>query len=71
MAFLNITEDLSPKGRKKVKVGQVLMFDYEGSPIYLKIMQKGGGKVFAKRLDPNKFLTPEEADENVLIVPKK
>lgn len=71
MSYLNITNDLSAKGRKRVKVGEVLMFDYEGSPVYLKIMQKGGGKVFAKRLDPEKFLLPEEADEKVMVVPKK
>jgi len=71
MAYLEISRDLTPQGAKKLKVGQVLMFDYEGSPIYLKIMRKTGGKVFAKRLDPDKFLLPEEADERVSIVPRK
>jgi hypothetical protein len=70
MAYLNIIKDLSDKGAKKVKVGQVLMFDYKGSPIYLKIMEKSPGRVLAKRLDPAKFLTPDEADENVMVVPK-
>ncbi len=46
------------------------MFDYEGSPVYLKIMRKERGKVWAKRLDPEKFLLPEEADEKVMVVPK-
>jgi hypothetical protein len=70
MAYLNITNDLTAKGRKELKVGQVLMFDFEGSPVYLKIMQKAGGKVFAKRLDPAKFLLPKDADESVSVVPK-
>jgi hypothetical protein len=70
MAYLNITDDLSAKGRKLVEVGQVLMFDFEGSPVYLKIMRKSNDQVWAKRLDPNKFLLPEEADEQVYVVPK-
>ena len=69
MAYLNLYNDLNAKGRK-FPVGKVLMFDYEGSPIYLKIMEKSPGKILAKRLDPKKFLTPEEADEQVWVVPK-
>jgi hypothetical protein len=71
MAYLNLYNDLSDKGRKKIKVGQVMMFDFEGSPIYLKIMEKGRNKVLAKRLKPELFLTPEEADERIVITPKK
>jgi hypothetical protein len=47
-----------------------MMFDFEGSPNYLKIMKKTRGQVYAKRLDPDKFLKPEEADEQVTVVPK-
>lgn len=69
MAWLNITNDLNSKG-KRLPIGKVLIFDYEGSPVYLKIMRKSQGKVWAKRLDPDKFLKPEEADEKVMVVPK-
>ena len=70
MAWLELTNDLTKEGIKKLKVGQVLIFDYEGSPVYLKIMRKERGKVWAKRLDPDKFLTPEEADERVMVEPR-
>lgn len=69
MAWLNITGDLNARGRK-LPVGKVLIFDFEGSPVYLKIMRKRQGQVWAKRLDPAKFLTPDEADEQVMVVPK-
>ena len=68
--YLDITNDLTKQGQKRLKVGQVLMFDFEGSPVYLKIMKKDT-KVWAKRLDPKKFLTPSEADEQVEVAPKK
>lgn len=71
MSYLNITDDLTKKGRERVIVGQVLIFDYEGSPVYLQIKKKQAGKVWAKRLDPKKFLTPEEADETVTVVSNK
>lgn len=45
MSWLDVTEDLPIN----VKVGQVLIFDYEGSPVHLKIMRKKDGKVWAKR----------------------
>lgn len=70
MAYLNLTKDLTKEGAKKLKVGQVMMFDFEGSPVYLKVMRKEKGQVYAKKLDPNKFLKPEDADENVTVVPK-
>lgn len=69
MAYLDITDDLTKDGRK-LAIGQVLMFDFEGSPVYLKIMSKNKGKVLAKRLDPEKFLLPQDADEKVMVVPK-
>jgi hypothetical protein len=71
MAYLNITSDLTLVGRRKIKLGEVLMFDYEGSPVYLKIMRKTKDGVWAKRLDPDKFLLPEDADEQVSVVPKQ
>lgn len=69
MAYLNITNELNYKGRK-LAVGKVLIFDFEGSPVYLKIMRKAKGQVYAKRLDPDKFLLPVEADEKVVVIPK-
>lgn len=67
MAWLNVTEDLPVN----VKVGQILRFDFEGSPVVLKIMRKQKKQVWAKRLDPEKYLTPEEADERVMVTPKE
>jgi glucan phosphorylase len=46
----DISDVLTKKGAAKVKVSQVLMFEFEGSPIHLKIMRKDGGKVWAKRM---------------------
>ena len=66
MSYLNITDDLNAKGRR-LPIGKVLIFDYEGSPVYLKIMRKKDGKVWAKKLDPAKFLTPKEADKQVVV----
>jgi hypothetical protein len=71
VAYLNITKDLTRAGRRQLKLGQILIFDYEGSPVYLKIMRKTRAGVWAKRLDPAKFLLPVEADSLVTIVPKK
>ncbi len=71
MAWINLTEDLTTEGIKKLQVNHVMMFDYEGSPVYIKIMRKQKGKVWGKRLDPDKFLLPEDADERVMVVPKK
>lgn len=47
--WIDITQDLNKKGRKELKVGQVLIFDFEGSPVHLKIMRKFKGKVWAKK----------------------
>lgn len=71
MSYLNLIKDLTKEGQKKVKVGQILMFDFEGSPTYLKIMRKDSEGVWAKRLDPKKFLLPNEADEQVTVVNKR
>ena len=69
MTWVDLTPELTKEG-KKLPVGKVLMFDYEGSPTYLKIVRKHKGKVWAKELDPEKFLTPEQADEQVVVVKK-
>lgn len=66
MAYLEISKDLPID----VEVGQTVTFDFEGSPVVLKIMRKEKGKIYAKQLDPNKFLTPEQADERVWVAPK-
>lgn len=70
MSWLNITKDLTEEGRKNLKEGQVLIFDQAGDPVYLKVTRKNKEGVWAKRLDPSKFLTPEEADQNVEVVKK-
>lgn len=64
----DITGDLTKKGQRELNVGQILMFDFEGSPIHLKIMRKRHGKVWAKR---TYAYTPEEADQEVEIEQKK
>lgn len=69
MGYLDITDELNTNGRR-LAVGKVLIFDFEGSPVYLKIMKKSKGRVWAKRLDPKKFLTPEEADDIVQVTKK-
>lgn len=45
----DITDILTDEGKERLEVGQVLMFDYEGSPLHLKIMRKYKGKVWAKK----------------------
>lgn len=61
--WLDITDDLPID----VKVGQVLRFTFEDSPIVLKITSKRDGRVWARHLDPKKYLTPEEADDQVTV----
>ena len=50
-----LTEEISdiftPEGAKKVKVGQVLVFDYEGSKTHLKITKKALGRIWAKHIN--------------------
>ena len=64
---MDVTDDLPID----VKVGQILRYEFEGSPLVLKITSKKNKRVWARHLDPNKYLLPEEADEKVLVVPKK
>lgn len=63
---MDVTDDLPID----VKVKQILRFDFEGSPVVLKITSKKNGRVWARYLDPKKYLLPKEADEQVSIIPK-
>ena len=40
---MDVTNDV-----KNVRAGQILIFDYEGSPLHLKIMRLAKGKIWAK-----------------------
>lgn len=55
----DITDILTEDGAEKIQVGQVLIFDYEGSPIHLKVVRKRLGKVWAKKMH---LYTQEEYD---------
>lgn len=69
-----IDDILTKEGRqlKAGKEGHVLIFNYEGSPVYMKLMRKDrSGAVWAERLDPDKFLEPEQADKQVEIISNK
>lgn len=55
----DITAELTTKGKNDLKVGQVLIFDFEGSKLYLKIMRKRHGKVWAKRVELHR---PDEVE---------
>lgn len=66
-SWIDITDDLTPKGRNEIRVGQVLMF----TKVHLKIMRKFKGKVWAKRVF---MYRPEEVtieDAPVEITDKK
>lgn len=67
MSWIDLTPDLTKKGQQTLRVGQVLIFDFEGSPIHLKIMRKFKGKVWAKKAY---LYSPEEADNEVSVVKK-
>lgn len=55
----NITDVLTPEGIERLNTGEVLMFNYENSPIHLKIKRKSRGKVWAERIE---LLTAEQAE---------
>ncbi len=59
MGWLDITDDLTDFAIRELKVGQVLIFDFEGSPVHLKIMRKQHGKVWARK---NYMYLPEEVE---------
>jgi hypothetical protein len=46
----NLTDMLTLRGLEELQVGQILIFDYEGSKIYMKIMRKRHGKLWAKEI---------------------
>jgi hypothetical protein len=75
MKWERIDDILTEEGVKNLKAGKqgdVLMFDYEGSPLYLKVRRKDkDGAIWAERLDPGKFLKPEQADNEVEIISNK
>lgn len=54
----DISDILTAKGMK-LPVGHVLVFNYEGSPIHLKIRRKAKGKVWAERI---RLFSPEEIE---------
>lgn len=55
-----IDDILTPEGIKTLKTGQVLMFEYEGSPLHLKIRRiTRDGNVWAERVTLYK---PEEIE---------
>lgn len=45
----DITDILTPEGAARLQVGQVLLFNFEGSPIHLKVKRKSHGKVWVAR----------------------
>ena len=56
MKWYDLTPDLTKEGQRKLKVGQVLLFE----KIHLKIMRKYKGKVWAKE---NYLTSVEEAQK--------
>ena len=54
-----MTPELTKEGIRRLKVGQVMMFSYEGSETHLKIMRKANGKVWAKEVY---LYLPEEVE---------
>lgn len=48
--WIDLTPELTEEGQEKVKVGEVLIFNYEGSKTMLKIMRKYKDKVWAKEI---------------------
>lgn len=66
----DLTNDLTPEGAEKLKVGNILRFDYEGSPLELKIVRKTRRKdgtlhVYAKHVvthDPDEVNITETVD---------
>lgn len=55
--WINLTPELTLKGQRELQVGQILMFDYEGSKTNIRIMRKYKGKVWGKEVQLYK---PEE-----------
>lgn len=58
----NLTPELTPWAKKNLLVGQVLIFDYEGSSVHIKIMRKYKQKIWGKR---TYLPRPDEVDVKV------
>lgn len=59
MSWIDLTPELTIKGQKELKTGQILGFDFEGSKTWLRIMRKAKGKIWAKEIDT---YTPDQVD---------
>lgn len=59
MKWFDITDDITDEAAKTLQVDDVLMFNYEGSPLHLKIMRKRNGRVYAKE---NYLYLPDEVE---------
>lgn len=57
-----ITDVLTPEGVKKLKLRQVLVFDYEGSRNEYRVVKIKDGRVWVK---PVTLYTPGEADDKL------
>lgn len=67
MAWDNISDVLTEEGEQRLEVGQVLMFDYEGSRIDMKIMRKTKNGVWAKQI---KTYDPDDITQKILDAPE-
>lgn len=71
MKWEDISDVLTPDGTERLKqrlrAGEkpILIFDYEGSPINLRIRRIHNGKVWAQRV---KLYTEEDLKDNIKIV---
>lgn len=59
MAWIDMTNELTPFAIQSLEIGQVLMYEYEGSPLHIKIMRKKNGKVWGKQLKV-RLMKPDE-----------
>lgn len=48
--WIDLTPDLTEEGQQRVNIGEILVFDYEGSKTCIKIMRKFKGKVWGKEV---------------------
>lgn len=58
MAWIDLTPDLTKQAIKDFKAGHVLIFEFEGSKTYFKVMRNYKGKIWVKE---TKLYTIEEA----------
>jgi hypothetical protein len=50
MTWIDLTPDLTEEGQQRLNVGEVLIFNYEGSKTNIRIMRKYKGKVWGKEV---------------------